>query len=349
MSTTEALNRGVDLAETIALIRKRMKSGECDLRDVGQILTGRWDQDVPAAIIAAALTAPVPVAVKGLEWIYGEGNHEGQQVWHAGDPWLFWIVKNTGSDKFVWCETLNMDGFVPASPVRGSFDTLEAAKAAAHADYEARIRSALAPTSMKLHFDKEWLKRKILEDGEEGEIGAGFEMIAHPESPATIAAAQRIFEVMCGGPVDWAKHATDTNDDNLFQSADWECCLTYAKAALVPAAQAVPDMRAAIADIAAERQRQINVEGWTPEHDDKHDNAEMAWAAAAYSIGLPRLSGSVQFGKRFLPWLERLWPWDLAWWKPSDRRRNLVKAGALIVAEIERLDRLQEQGGPDHG
>lgn len=28
------------------------------------------------------------------------------------------------------------------------------------------------------------------------------------------------------------------------------------------------------------------------------------------------------------------------WWKPKDRRRNLVKAGALIVAEIERLDRL---------
>ncbi|TIO15589.1 MAG: hypothetical protein E5X86_19655 [Mesorhizobium sp.] len=43
-----------DMAETIALIRKRMKSGECDLRDVGQILTGRFDQDVPAAILAAA-------------------------------------------------------------------------------------------------------------------------------------------------------------------------------------------------------------------------------------------------------------------------------------------------------
>lgn len=96
----------------------------------------------------------------------------------------------------------------------------------------------------------------------------------------------------------------------------------------------------ALRDIAAERQRQIESEGWTPEHDDKHDNAEMAWAAAAYSIGLPRLSGSVQFGKRFLPWLERLWPWDLAWWKPTDRRRNLVKAGALILAEIERLDRV---------
>lgn len=46
-----------DMAETIALIRKRMKSGECDLRDVGKILTGRWDQDVPAAILAALTAA----------------------------------------------------------------------------------------------------------------------------------------------------------------------------------------------------------------------------------------------------------------------------------------------------
>jgi hypothetical protein len=33
------------------------------------------------------------------------------------------------------------------------------------------------------------------------------------------------------------------------------------------------------------------------------------------------------------------WPWDLKWWKPTTPRRDLVKAAALIVAEIERLDR----------
>jgi hypothetical protein len=27
------------------------------------------------------------------------------------------------------------------------------------------------------------------------------------------------------------------------------------------------------------------------------------------------------------------------WWKPKDRRRDLVRAAALIIAEIERLDR----------
>ncbi|TIX02024.1 MAG: hypothetical protein E5V57_22955 [Mesorhizobium sp.] len=97
---------------------------------------------------------------------------------------------------------------------------------------------------------------------------------------------------------------------------------------------------AAVRDVIAERRRQVDAEGFNAEHDDAHSGGEMALAAAAYSIGLPRLSGSVQFGKRFLPWLERLWPWDLAWWKPTDRRRNLVKAAALILAEIERLDRL---------
>jgi hypothetical protein len=32
------------------------------------------------------------------------------------------------------------------------------------------------------------------------------------------------------------------------------------------------------------------------------------------------------------------WPWDAKWWKPSvDHVRNLVKAGALIAAEIDRM------------
>ena len=83
-----------------------------------------------------------------------------------------------------------------------------------------------------------------------------------------------------------------------------------------------------------ERRRQIEDEGWSCDHDDEHSNGEMAWAAAAYTIGVPGLSGRVQDGKRFVPW-----PWDAKWWKPSDSRRNLVKAAALLIAEIERVDR----------
>jgi hypothetical protein len=81
----------------------------------------------------------------------------------------------------------------------------------------------------------------------------------------------------------------------------------------------------AIEDIANERQRQIEAEGWTPEHDDQHSSGELADAAACYARGKQ---------------MSAVWPWDEKWWKPGpDRRRQLVKAGALIVAEIERLDR----------
>jgi hypothetical protein len=110
----------------------------------------------------------------------------------------------------------------------------------------------------------------------------------------------------------------------------------------------------ALADIREERCRQMHVEGWTPEHDDTHFAGEMARAAAAYAV-----RGSVPDGRDFqcdvhgrtvhgrekifrIGWFmphAMLWPWSPERWKPSDPRRNLVKAGALIVAEIERLDR----------
>jgi hypothetical protein len=93
----------------------------------------------------------------------------------------------------------------------------------------------------------------------------------------------------------------------------------------------------AIDDIAAERQRQIASEGWTLEHDDEHDGRELAYAAACYAVGDHRIIGLDDNGK---PVGEAsIWPWHLDWWKPKDRRSNLIRAGALIVAEIERLDR----------
>ena len=104
----------------------------------------------------------------------------------------------------------------------------------------------------------------------------------------------------------------------------------------------------ALEEIAAERRRQIEVEGWTPEHDDQHEYGELAQAAAAYASHTPHREQVDVFAGRagggetrvgwFLPHVV-LWPWERAWWKPSNRRRDLIKAGALIVAEIERLDR----------
>lgn len=92
-----------------------------------------------------------------------------------------------------------------------------------------------------------------------------------------------------------------------------------------PAASGV----AAWADVLAERQRQVSVEGWTPEHDDQHAHRELATAAACYALHASGRTAADVF----------LWPWDHSWWKPTTPRRNLVKAAALILAEIERLDR----------
>ena len=107
--------------------------------------------------------------------------------------------------------------------------------------------------------------------------------------------------------------------------------------------QAVKEnMVSAIKDIAAERRRQIEEEGWTHEHDDVHGNEELASAAVCYA--LPRhLHGDFLLRSRNAPRptsiRAEVWPWTRAWWKPKDRRRDLVRAGALIVAEIDRLDR----------
>ena len=88
--------------------------------------------------------------------------------------------------------------------------------------------------------------------------------------------------------------------------------------------------------IAEERQRQISEEGWTPEHDDEHSAGQLAMAAASYAI--------VDVDEDYcdIDPVQVIWPWDwnLTWWKPRDRVKNLVKAGALIAAEIDRLQRL---------
>lgn len=93
-------------------------------------------------------------------------------------------------------------------------------------------------------------------------------------------------------------------------------------------------------DVLAERQRQIEAEGWTTEHDDEHDCGEISAAASAYALAAadelhPESQGDANFANTPPP----MWLWSERWWKPGDPRRMLVKAGALILAEIERLDR----------
>lgn len=79
--------------------------------------------------------------------------------------------------------------------------------------------------------------------------------------------------------------------------------------------------------IVAERRRQIEAEGWTPDHDLDHAPGELARHGACYALALTRDAHPPVH-----------WTWDDAWWKPADFRRNLVKAGALILAELDRAD-----------
>lgn len=86
-------------------------------------------------------------------------------------------------------------------------------------------------------------------------------------------------------------------------------------------------MKTGIELIAEERHRQIVEEKFDLHHDNNHDRQELAYAAIAYAMPSEETE-RIHF-----------WPWELDWWKPTpeNRVRELVKAGALIAAQIDRL------------
>jgi hypothetical protein len=88
--------------------------------------------------------------------------------------------------------------------------------------------------------------------------------------------------------------------------------------------------------ITAERKRQIEEEGWTQEHDAQiNKRYDLSKAAICYADPCLTPTSRPPFG----------WPWSSQWWKPKDQIRNLTRAGALIAAEI---DRLQADKGKTH-
>ncbi|WP_236247393.1 hypothetical protein [Pseudomonas tohonis] len=100
---------------------------------------------------------------------------------------------------------------------------------------------------------------------------------------------------------------------------------------------------AAERDVLAERRRQVEAKDWTYDHDDTYRDGELAAAAASYAID----ACGITMGAGHGPNPPSTWPWPRKWWKPSTPRRNLVKAGALILAEIERIDRATSPGLPE--
>ena len=96
-------------------------------------------------------------------------------------------------------------------------------------------------------------------------------------------------------------------------------------------------MKTGIELIAEERQRQISEEGYTIEHDLMYDSpTDLIIAACVYAnLGIDETPDH-----EFLHQMEDAWPWDLKYFKPKDRKRNLIRAGALIAAALDRI-------GPD--
>lgn len=100
--------------------------------------------------------------------------------------------------------------------------------------------------------------------------------------------------------------------------------------------------------VLAERQKQIEIDGYTTAHDDEHAPGEIAAAGAAYLY-----AGSIvdRRQREQLPFaldsgrsggvVRTLWPWNHEFWKPrvDDRRRDLVKGCALGIAEGDRMER----------
>lgn len=96
------------------------------------------------AALSAAEPQPAPsVSVKALEWEFiGKRNPPSSSIYSAETPFLSYMVseREDGSG----CSLYSICGNLPASLPRTLHSKLEEAKAAAQADYEARIRSALA-------------------------------------------------------------------------------------------------------------------------------------------------------------------------------------------------------------
>lgn len=89
--------------------------------------------------------------------------------------------------------------------------------------------------------------------------------------------------------------------------------------------------------IAKERRRQIEQEGWTAEHDARHVNGELAQAASCYAFRSSLYVGNGSKYRTAGGGAPSQWPWRKKWWKPKTVLRDLVRAGALIAAEIDRL------------
>ncbi|MFU5049302.1 LysM peptidoglycan-binding domain-containing protein [Pseudomonas aeruginosa] len=176
-----------------------------------------------------------------------------------------------------------------------------------------------------------------------GLYGPGIKLYAAPVAqaqhsvPAYVSYTTRPAESLAGISLRQLKDESrwvEIRDINAHAFPDMQSHSYYPAGTVIklPAAAPGKSVPQAWLDVLAERRRQITAEGWTPEHDDLYCAAELPRAAAAYI-----LSGANDEAPA-------IWPFLAKWWKPRDARANYMRAGALILAEIERLDRAAAPG-----
>lgn len=99
-------------------------------------------------------------------------------------------------------------------------------------------------------------------------------------------------------------------------------------------------MTRASADVLREREAHHSREGFTNAKDDQYAPGVLGAAGAAYAIAASdKVHPLFQKDSTFYTRSPDIWPWSENWWKPTNPRRALVKAAALIIAEIEKMDR----------
>lgn len=117
--------------------------------------------------------------------------------------------------------------------------------------------------------------------------------------------------------VDWLKHA-------LEESLDHSLYLQK----IIRIVTAMEDN--VILEIIAERKRQVE-KGFDAAHDDTHGNGELYEAAKAYLVAAKRIE---------IDTMPMMWPFEkMEWRHPGSKREALIKAAAMLVAEINRLQR----------
>lgn len=92
----------------------------------------------------------------------------------------------------------------------------------------------------------------------------------------------------------------------------------------------------ALMDVLKERRSILSTEGWSEDQPNPHEGSKLAAAGACYAMhAVAAMNGQTDDSA------PAEWPWSEQWWNPNTPRFELVKAAALILAEIERLDEIE--------